>query len=353
MGKYGTLSILEDLAQDNNTVIGREDAIARRFEEALAIHNRAFTDLVSDLCHITDQPELPYAANDEAMIDELDEWGAADASKAQAYGNVGFPLRIYGGTVQWTRTYFETASVSKLAADLDAFALADIMRFQSVVKAVLFKNTNTTSYIDRLQTKRTYALRALLNADGQSIPDGPSGASFDGSSHTHYLATATLTTASLSALIDTVVEHGIDGNMVVYIAKANETAVRQLTGFAPYLDARITVTGANQIGNASLDVNNPDNRAIGVYGGAEIWVKPWVPDNYQVAVDARATVKPLAVRTRNGSLTTGSGAFRILAENENFPLRARSIGREYGISAYGRHKAAVARSNNASYAIPS
>lgn len=243
-------------------------------------------------------------------------------------------------------------SAAELAAQLDAFAAADLRRFQNLLKTVLFNNTNTSNYFDRLQSKRTYTLRALLNADGQSIPPGPSGTSFDGSTHTHYLANATLTEAAVQGLIDTVVEHGVDGQVVVYINKADEATVRGFTGFAPYLDARVTVTGASQVGSQSLDVNNPDNRAIGVFGGAEVWVKPWVPADYQVALDLGSTFKPLGIRTRTGSLT-GSGAFRIIADHEHYPLRAQNLGREYGVSVYGRWKAAVLYSDNAAYAPPS
>lgn len=352
MGKYGTLNVLEDLAEDTQPVAGREAEIAARFSEALDIHNRLFADMVGDLAMLTDQPELALGAADEAIIAELDEWGAADASKAANFGQVGFPLRIYGGTIQWTRTYFEMVSAAELAAQLDAFAAADLRRFQNLLKTVLFNNTNTSNYFDRLQSKRTYTLRALLNADGQSIPPGPSGTSFDGSTHTHYLANATLTAAAVQGLIDTVVEHGVDGQVVVYINKADEATVRGFTGFAPYLDARVTVTGASQIGSQSLDVNNPDNRAIGVFGGAEVWVKPWVPADYQVALDLGSAFKPLGIRTRTGSLS-GSGAFRIIADHEHYPLRAQNLGREYGVSVYGRWKAAVLYSDNAAYAPPS
>lgn len=352
MGKFGTLNVLEDLAEDTAPVIGREDEIAARFQEALDIHNRLFADMVSDLAMTTDQAELPLGGADEAIIQELDEWGAADASKAASYGQVGFPLRIYGGTVQWTRTYFEQVSAAELAAELDAFAAADLRVFQTILKTVLFNNANTSNYFDRLQTKRTYTLRALLNADSQPIPPGPNGTAFNPSTHTHYLGSASLTAQALQSLIDTVVEHGVDGQVVVYIAKADEATVRGLSGFAPYLDARVTVTGAAQIGSQSLDVRNPDNRAIGVFGGAEIWVKPWVPQNYQVCLDLGAGMKPLGIRTRTGSLT-GSGAFRMIAEHEHYPLRARHLGREYGVAVYGRWKAAVMRSNNATYSPPS
>ncbi len=355
MGKYGTLNVLEDLAEQTDPITDadREREIAARFAEALAIHDKAFQEMVEEFATQTDRTELPFAGADDAIIQELDEWGAADASKATSFGNVGFPLRIYGGTIQWTRNYFRTVSAAELASQLDAFATADIKIFQNVLKAVLFKATNTTDYFDRLQTKQTYDLKALLNADGQAIPPGPSGQTFDGSTHTHYLGKASLTAANGQELLDTVIEHGIDGKLVYYIAKADEATVRGFSGFSPYVDARVTVVGAAQIGNESLDVQNPDNRAIGVFGGAEVWVKPWVPANYQVALDLGGGLRPLGIRTRGKSLTSGEGSFQIQAENEIYPLRARNLGREYGVSAYGRHKAAVMKSNNATYSPPS
>jgi len=351
MGKFGTLSVLEDLATVNDPVAGNEDDIAARFQTALDIHNALVDDMLGDLALYTDQAQLPYGGADAAIIQEVDEWGTADASKAAALGNLGLPLRNYESTVQWTRLYFERTSVATLATQLDAHAVADIQNFHKVLRAVIFRNTNTTGYIDRRATKLTYDLKALLNADGQAVPTGLNGTAFDGATHTHYLASTTLTATYLQTLIDTVVEHGVDGEVQVFISKADEATVRGLTGFSPYLDARVTVSGANQIGNQALDVRNPDNRAIGVFGGAEIWVKPWIPANYQVALDFGGAQKPLAVRTITGSLT-GAGSFRILAEHEHYPLRARHLGREFGIGVVGRHKGAVGRSNNAAYSIP-
>lgn len=353
MGKFGTLSVLEDLADINDPVSGNETEIARRFAEALAIHNQLFDDMVSDLATVVTSPQMPFVGGDTAVIQELDEWGRADASKASPAGNLGFPLRIYGSSVQWTRTYLARATVAELAAQIDAHAAADLVNFRNLLKTVLFKNTNTSGYIDRLDSKLTYTLRALLNADSQQIPISPNGTTFDGSTHTHYLANATYTAAALQTMIDTVVEHGVDGKVVLYIAKADETTVRGLTGFAPYLDARITVSGANQIGNVALDVTNPDNRAIGVFGGAEVWVKPWIPANYAAVLDIGGQRKPLGVRVRNGSLTSGPGSFQKIDEHQHHPLTAQNFGREFGIAAFGREKAAVSRLNNGTYAVPS
>ena len=352
MGQYGTLSVLDDLATVNETIAGFGEAeLANRFQQALDVHNAAFADMAGDLLTVTDRYLLPYAGTDTAIIDELDEWGAADASKPATAGNVGLPLRIYGGTLQWTRTYMETYSVARAADKLDAFAAEDLRVFQRNIKRALFKSTNTTSYLDRLQSGLTYPLKALLNGDGQAIPLGPTGQTFDGATHTHYLANAGLTAGALNATIDTVVEHGVDGEIRLYIAKANESTVRGLTGFTAYMDARITVAAGTQIGSQALDTVNVNDRAIGVFGGAEVWVKPWVPADYHVVLDIGSGVKPLAARTRTGSFT-GTGAFRILSEHEHFPIRAQNIGREYGVGVLGRHKAAVGYTGGGTYTIP-
>lgn len=353
MSKFGTLSVLEDLASwTSESVISNEDFVARRITEALAVHNALFEDMASDYATFTSLPMLPYGGADAAIVQELDEWGAADASKPGEFGNLGLPLRLYGSTIQWTRTAFENMSVAELAAQADAHALADIRNFYAILRRVIFTNTNTSGYLDRLQSKLTYDLKALLNADGAAIPNSPNGTSFDGSTHTHYSGSASLTQAAIITLIENVVEHGVGGSVQVHIAKGDESTVRGFADFSPYVDSRLTYVGSAVVGTGTLDMSNPDNRAIGVLGGAEVWVKPWVPSNYQVAIDVGASEKPLAIRTRTGSLT-GSGAFRIVSEHEHYPLRARNMGREYGVGVVGRHKAAVLRSNNGTYAIPS
>lgn len=352
MAQFGTLAVLDDLATTNETIAEFGEAeLAARFNQALQIHNAMFQDMADDLLGLTDAYLLPYGGADTAIIQELDEWAAADASKPAVSGNVGLPLRIYGGTLQWTRSWMDTYSVAKAAQKLDAFAAADILMLQRNIKRAFFKSTNTTSYIDRLQSGLTYDLKALLNADGQTIPVGPGGATFDGSTHTHYVGTATLTAAGQIALINNVVEHGVDGDLRLYIARGNEDAFRALTGFVAYVDARITVGSATAVGNAALDPNSITDRAIGVFQGAEVWVKPWVPTDYQVAVDVNTGSKPLYARTRTGAFT-GNGAFTLKAEHEHYPLRAQHLGREYGVGVVSRHKAAVNYSANATYAIP-
>jgi hypothetical protein len=61
----------------------------------------------------------------------------------------------------------------------------------------------------------------------------------------------------------------------------------------------------------SLDIMNVYNRQIGIFGAAEIFVKPWVPSGYIFTFNP-AQRKPLALRNRPG-VPTG---LQLVADNE-------------------------------------
>jgi hypothetical protein len=136
--------------------------------------------------------------------------------------------------------------------------------------------------------------------------------------------------------------------MVVYIAKNLETAVRGFTGFYPYYDGRLTladtVTAAR---NRTLDMTNAQDRAIGIFNQAEIYVKPWVPSNY-LFVYNRSAPRPLRRRVRDGM----QGNLHIAAELEIYPLRAQFLEREYGLGVVNRANGACLLTNNATYSAP-
>lgn len=356
---FGTLVSLDDL-QDVNELIADfgEDTLTERVNDAIAIHNASMQEALSDFCVITSRAMLPYGTGDEIEMQELDELGSPDVSKNTAAGNLGLPLRFYGGAVQWSRHFVLNSTVQQLLARLDAAAAADIRNIVRQIRRRLTDPTNNVAYVDRLDTGLTLELRALLNGDSRPIPIGPNGETFDGSTHNHFNGSATFTEAHLNALLDDVVEHGIDGGTVLYIARAQEAAIRGFTGsFDRYVSDGINPGANAQIATGrTLDVTNPTDRAIGTFSGAEVWVKPWVPANYQIAFDTGGGAsKPLAIRTRGGSLAGDPyrGGFGTLYEDDLHPLRARALGREFGVGVAVRHKAAVGYSANATYTAPS
>jgi hypothetical protein len=335
---FGTLAVLDTLASAQQTVVQYgEDRAFEQIDAARQAHNAQMREMLVGLVEMSTDRQRRYGSQDAMVMEEVDEFGRGQAQKIAAGVTVGFPLRLYDITVQWTRKYMQNATTRELAAQWAAAADADILRVIREVKRGVFLPTNY-SFSDRLVDRVDLAVKALVNADGASIPLGPSGTSFNGATHTHYLYTAgvALAAADLTSLIDTVIEHYAAGEVIVWIAKAQEAAVRLLTGFTAYLDTRIVPASTTQTATGSLNVMNPTNRAIGLYGGAEIWVKPWMPAGYLFAYNGGVS-PPLVYRERS----TAQGDLSIAAEDEAYPLRARTLEREFGIGVWNRTNGAV------------
>lgn len=343
---YGTLATIDTLASSQQTVAEfGEDNAFQAIDAALAAHNRIMDDLVATYAQRTTERLGRYGGLDTMHMDELDEYGRPDAQKITAGSNVGFPLRLFGGSLQWTRKYFQNTQAKELAAQVTGMMTADSRRFIYELKRALFLPTNVT-FVDRLIDNVELPVKRLVNADSAPIPLGPNGETFTASSHTHYLGTGSFVAANLTSLINTIVEHFATGGVRVFINSAQEAAVRAFTGFTAYTDPRLINQTAGVIGAANLDMMNMNNRAIGIFGAAEVWVKPWVPASYVMAVhDGSAPV--LAYRTRNGG-----GTLELVADDELHPLRARSWEREFGIAVQNRVGAAVLKTDNATYSAP-
>lgn len=351
---FGTLATLDDLADIDASVLEfGEETLANRVAQALQIHNAAMDEAVRDFAIVTSSYQLPYGVADDMEMQELDQFGSPDVQKSAAGGAVGLPLRFYGIAVQWNRHFLLNTPVATLARQFDNAAAADRRNVVRRIRQRLLTATNTTDYRDLLQTRLTYDIQALLNADGMSIPNGPNGETFTAGSHSHYNAEATLSAAGLLTALEDVTEHGVSGDVVIYIARADEAAVRLLNGFTPYVDARIRPASDTEVAIGNFDATNPTDRAIGIFEGAEVQVKPWVPADYQI-VFSRGGEKPLAIRTRSGTLAGDAygGGFGQLFEDEDHPLRARGLGREFGVGVNARHAAAINYSGGGTYVVP-
>jgi hypothetical protein len=346
---YGTLSTLDTLAASQQSVASfGEDAAFRGVQQLLDAHNALLMDAMNDFVETTEDRQRRYGGGSIGFMDEVDQFGRADASKLAQGVTVGFPLRKFQKTLQWTRDYFEVTTGAEFMGQVDAMLAEDAATVQRQIKRALFTPTNAT-FNDVLVDNVALSVKALVNADSAEIPPGPNGEAFVGASHTHYLFSAAWNAAAADALIATVVEHFGSGTPVLEINAAQETLTRAFTGFAAVVDARIISANTATIARGDLDVVNFNNRMIGVYGGAEVWVKSArVPANYQVAWMRGVTQKPLVMRRRNAA----RGALRLVADNENYPLRAQTREREYGIGVYNRVAAAVNFSNGGSYPTP-
>jgi hypothetical protein len=349
MPNYGTLQVLDALAASQTIAQYGEDRAFAGIQANLDAYNALVQDELGDLCELSTDRLRRYGGSAEMDMDEADEYGTADAQKITAGVNVGFPLRHYQISVQWTRAFMQVATVAELDAQFVAARTADAKNIQRQIRRAIFTPTNNTSYTDRMVDNVTLPLRAFLNADGTAIPNDPFGNTFSGGSHTHYLANATLTEAAATSLVETVVEHGLGGEVRLYINRAQESTVRGFAGFTPYYDMRITPATSSASADGSLDQSNLYDRAIGVFGAAEVWVKPWMLANYLFAFDRQSPLKPLVFRTRNGGAFAD---FTIAADHEHFPLRAQTMARDFGVGVWNRANGAVLYIGGGSYVTP-
>jgi len=344
--QYGTLMTFDTLqsqAVANSTIaeIG-EDRVFAAIDAELTTHNEQYLELLRDYVEVSQDRLRRYGGNASMQMEQLDEVGATQAQKISAGVTVGFPLYLYAIAVQWTRKFMENATAAELTEQFTAAQDADLVNLINIIRTTLFTPTNKT-FTDKLVDGVALPVKALLNADGAPIPNGPNQEVFNPATHTHYLFTASTapTAAEVAALIDTVVEHRNEGQMYLYINRAQEATMRGFTSapnmFVAYSDPRLAqpVTAVRAEGEP-LNQQEINNRAIGIFNQAEVWVKPWVPPGYMLAWRLGGP-KTLVMRRRNAN----AGNLRIAAEYDTYPLRARALEREVGMGVWNRDTAAI------------
>lgn len=323
------------------------DTIARTLEADLAAWNQMVTEMVSQMAEVTTDRQRIYGTSIAGEMQEVDEYGRASTQKAEAGDTVGFPLRLMQYNLGWTAKYLQVATPADLAVQQIAAKDAHWRRIQKELKKAVYGPSNYT-FRDHLIDNVSLDIKRFVNADGAPIPNGPNGEVFDGSSETHYLAVNGVTANALTAAINDVIEHGHGGQVIVAVNKADESVVRALTGFVAYPDPRIVYRASDTPGQ-TLDISRLDNRAIGIFGGAEVWVKSWVLDNYYVIWDTADPNKPLAFRQRTQETLQG---LRLAASNIDYPLYVDFMEAEFGIGVWTRTNGAVLFTGGSSYTEP-
>lgn len=327
--------------------------VTRTLQADIAAHNAVVTSMMSELCEVTTDRQKVYGSSGQGEMVEVDEFGRAPTQLTLPGSTVAFPLKKLQYALGWTRTFLQAAQVADLAKRTQESELAHLSAVTRQLKLAIFGATNY-AVRDYLVDNVVLNVKRFVNADGAPIPNGPNNEVFDGATHTHYLAAAGAfaTAAELKTLVDHVIEHGHGGAVRLYINRANEAAIKLLTGFVPYVEANIRKADSAVFAtDQNLDMSRLDNRAIGKFEGAEVWVKSWIPSGYAFAFDAASPMKPLAFRQRESTALQG---LRIAAEFDTHPLQAQWMEAEYGIAAYTRTNGAVLWlvANGAAYTDP-
>lgn len=325
------------------------DTIQQILAADIAAHNALVNDMVSELVEVSTDRQRIYGTSVSGEMVEVDEYGRAPTQRTLPGSTTGFPLRLFQYSLGWTNKWMQIKTPADLAEGTLGAEKAHLKAVQKQIKTALFLSSNY-DWVDFLVDGVTLNVKRLVNADSAPIPDDPFGGTFDGSTHTHYTAAASLSATNATALINNVVEHGFGGEVRLAINRGDEAAFRALTGFVAYQDPRL-VFGASTTGipETRLDLSRLDNRPIGIFGAAEVWVKPWVPRYYAFAWDAASPQKPLVFRQRDAATLQG---LRIAATDDDYPLYSQYMEAEYGIGVWTRTNGAVLYFNNASWADP-
>jgi hypothetical protein len=347
--RTGTLTIDDLLATTHQSAADFGlDNIAQVLQADLETHNQLVEEMLSSLADITTDRQRIYGVSSDGTMYKVDEFGRAPTQKPPKGSEVAFPMHLFQHAIGWTDTYFQNHTPADMARVQIAAEVAHQKAIQQELKEAIFRSANYT-FEDHLVDRFDLPVKRFLNADGFPIPNGPNGEVFDGATHTHYNANASLTAAAVLALINDVIEHGHGEDLMLCIAKGNETAFRALDGFLPYTDPRVILgTHANQAANV-LDTSRTNNRAIGIFDAAEVWVKPWVPTNYMFCYAQGDARKGLAFRQRSATSLQG---LRLAATIGSFPLHTEYQVAEFGIGAWERTNGAVLFFADGTYADP-
>ena len=323
------------------------DTIQQVLEADVAAHNAIVQEMVAGMCEVTTDRQRRYGSSVGGEMIEVDEYGRSATQVARPGATVGFPMRLFQFGLGWTAKWFETHTPSDMATAVQNAQKAHLRRVQMEIKRAVYLSANYT-FSDFLVDNVDLAVKRFLNADSAEIPDGPNGETFVAASHTHYDAINGLTAAAAKATINDVIEHGHGNSVRLAISRTDETSVRALSGFVPYPDPRIIYRVTDTPGQA-LDISRLDNRAIGIFEGAEVWVKPWAIANYLFAWDDGDSMKPLAFRQREAQ---GLQGLRIAASLDTHPLYAQYMEAEFGVGVWTRTNGAVLYFGAGAYADP-
>jgi len=344
-----TIQDLLDVKHQSVADFGRQ-TVEEVLQRDLQNHRELTGEMVESIAEVTEDRQRIYGASGNTEMEEVDEFGEGTTQQSSESGETAYPLRKFLHNVGWSNEYEVNATPADMAKAMLNAEKADVKKMRQRMRNAIFLSSNY-SYVDHLVDRVTLDIKRFVNADGDPIPDGPNGETFDGSTHSHYNAESGLSNGGLNDSVDDLMHHGHTDMPVMYIAQADEAAVRGLSDFKEYVDARLTLNAnENQPQNQRLNVNQPlDNRRIGIFRSCEVWVKPWVPSGYQFITDVGDDEKPLCLRQ---PASDGLKGLRLAAEIRDYPLNTDVMEHYFGVGVWNRTNGVIHYSGNGIYEDP-
>ncbi|HEX8387160.1 MAG TPA: hypothetical protein VF576_13300, partial [Rubricoccaceae bacterium] len=119
-------------------------------------------------------------------------------------------------------------------------------------------------------------------------------------------------------------------------------------GFKPMSDVRVRYV-ATDVNIEAEDMTRIDDKQIGTLGAAAVWVKPWIPADYQLIFAAGGDTPPLVWRQHSVAALRG---LRLAFDNEGYPLRAQGFEAYGGAGVWTRSNGVIHYSGGAVYQDP-
>ena len=355
---FGSLSIVDTLRTIDATNINDYgiDNLYANMRLLLDAHNTMTNEILDTFGYKSKDKIDRYGGTiGPGGFQQLSETGVPAPQKTSISGvDVGFPLYRFGRATQWTHLYWKQKTPADFIKEMVQLMIDDVTNIEQQLKRTLFNSVNNLTYIDRFDNLQQLPVRALLNADSAPIPPDKYGNTFNPATHTHYLATASVTASNVDALVTTVVEHGMsEGEQIfIYINRADEAAFTALSGFKYYEYDQIQ-RGGGYTGDIQLGGSRPttelDNVAIGRWDSyVEVWLKPWIPAGYYLCFASGGIDQLIRWRTP----FWGDGDLELMYEHEHHPFTAQAWERYMGLGIWIRHKAAILYTGGGTYVVP-
>jgi hypothetical protein len=348
-----TIAELQEV-KDRRLVEFGEDKVLEALQADLAFHNAAVEEQLAEFAEPTDSLQDRYGTSDDGEMQPADELAQGITQIIRIGDVVQYPLEKFIKAVGWTNDYLERAKPADLAKDQLAAEASHIKRLGRDLARALFRNTSYTFH-DQHDSRLDLLVKPLVNGDGGGIPNGPNGESFDPATHSHYnaidwaAATPDQRAQAMADMVADLVEHGHGDDVRICINQMNESQVKAVPGFVKAEFALVRAGADRDASTLILDTTRATNRVIGSFNGHQVWTKPWVPFNYQLAYAKGDARKPLKFRQDKIPARRG---LRLGGKIKVYPLQTDNFEAFHGFGAHTRTAAVVLYMGGAVYGAP-
>ena len=261
--------------------------------ETIQIRNQKRNSIINALTYPVVEASSEVVVPSEVDFQKASEYGQPVGIKGTATRFFrGYDFDFYDLAIRFTWMFIAEAGIDDLRMNHNLALEADTkLQFRKVMER-LFNPINSSGYFDDNTPITVYA---AYNGDGE-VPPSYNHVDFDGT-HNHYLVSggATITSANVDALQDTITEHGynLQGGyrLVLWVNKQEADVIKTFRtangdkyDFVPNPNLR---DGAIWVPNDGSYVGGPEGRVpgeIGTYGSFHVVEEGYIPAGYIVGI---------------------------------------------------------------------